>query len=261
MTVQFSCPKCGRELRSHERAIGRKARCPDCGTSVVIPAPVEKRTEADQAAAEQPVEEPQPIEPVAARSAQEVPRHYETPAEAPPLAAPPPPPPRPRKQKKTRTKSGVAGASEPPLLTPFPPHPEGLIDMTAMVDIVFFLLIFFLVTSLQALEAVMDMPTPQAAEGGAASSKSVTDLENDPAYILVKIEDDDSIWVEDAQVFSDQDLIIRIRAAKAEQDRPRSLLVMADADASHGAAVRVFDAGAGAGVNGISLVVHEKTGQ
>jgi biopolymer transport protein ExbD len=130
--------------------------------------------------------------------------------------------------------------------------------MTAMVDIVFFLLIFFMVTSLQALEAVMNMPTPQSAEGGAAASRSVSDLENDPSYITVRIEDDDSIWVEDTQVFNDQELAMRLRAARRESEGSRSLLVIGDADASHGAAVRVFDAGAGAGVNGISLVVQEK---
>jgi biopolymer transport protein ExbD len=138
-------------------------------------------------------------------------------------------------------------------------HPEDLIDMTAMVDIVFFLLIFFLVTSLQALEAVMDMPTPQAAGGGAAKARTVTELENDPSNIIVRIEDDDSIWVEDTQVFNDQDLLVRLRAARQEGDQPRSLLVMGNADASHGAAVRVFDAGAGAGIDNISLLVQEQT--
>jgi hypothetical protein len=37
------------------------------------------------------------------------------------------------------------------------PH-EDLIDMTPMVDIVFFLLIFFLTTSMTALQAVMNLP-------------------------------------------------------------------------------------------------------
>src|SRR5205807_7255107 len=98
-----------------------------------------------------------------------------------------------------KVKSKPQAAEEPPLILPPPSHPEDLIDMTAMVDIVFFLLIFFMVTSLQALEAVMNMPTPQSAEGGAATSRSVADLENDPNYITVRIEDDDSIWVEDTQ--------------------------------------------------------------
>jgi biopolymer transport protein ExbD len=147
------------------------------------------------------------------------------------------------------------GRDLPPLVLPGRGHPEDLIDMTAMVDIVFFLLIFFLVTSLSALESVMNMPVPQASEGGVSTGRSMADLENDPNMITVRIEDDDSIWVEDAQVFNDQELALKLRAAR--QEGPRSLLVIGHADASHGAAVRVFDAGAGAGVNGISLIVQE----
>jgi DNA-directed RNA polymerase subunit RPC12/RpoP len=46
----------------------------------------------------------------------------------------------------------------PLLLLPKRAEHKDLIDMTAMVDIVFFLLIFFLVTSMQSLEAVIELP-------------------------------------------------------------------------------------------------------
>ena len=124
------------------------------------------------------------------------------------------------------------------MLPPHRPHPDDLIDMTAMVDIVFFLLIFFLVTSLQALESVMNLPTPQSAGTGVSAGRTTAELENDPNFITVRIEEDDSIWVEDTQVFNDQDLNVRLRAARQAADGPRSLLVVGDADASHGAAVR-----------------------
>src|SRR5207237_9236747 len=139
------------------------------------------------------------------------------------------------------------------LIPPHRPHPDDLIDMTAMVDIVFFLLIFFLVTSLQALESVMNLPTPQSTGPGVSTGRTLAELENDPNYITVRIEDDDSIWVEDNQVFNDQDLIARLRALRQESDRSRSLLVLGSADASHGAAVRVFDAAAGARLGGVRL--------
>ena len=47
------------------------------------------------------------------------------------------------------------------------PKHEDLIDMTAMVDIVFFLLIFFLVTSMQSIEAVISI-----ARAGAAGERA-----------------------------------------------------------------------------------------
>jgi biopolymer transport protein ExbD len=314
MSIEFICQVCGRELKADERAIGRKVRCPDCATLLVIPDPA--AYEDEQQGQEAVVDESEP-------DAQRLPANPESrndqrsrthqpeedlgetaPMELEELQSLPPPPvmpsqpPRPAKkrprEKSRRSPAEVEVRPEPtgsaiappspqpplpsvvaaagdfppppsrstyddaPLLPKRPSHPEDLIDMTAMVDIVFFLLIFFLVTSLQALEAVMNLPTPQSGEPGISTGKSVAELENDPNFITVRIEDDDSIWVENTQVFNDQELSLRLRTARQESDGPRSLLVVADADASHGTAVRVFDAGAGAGVSGISLVVQEK---
>ena len=262
MSVEFSCHECGRELKANERAIGRRVRCPDCETLLVVPDPAAATDELEEwveepAGGAESIDRGEELEPIVE---QELFEPLEPPQEPPRLV----PPPRTATSVappivKAASKAGRSTVDEPPLLLPHRPHPEDLIDMTAMVDIVFFLLIFFLVTSLQALEAVMNLPTPQSAESGVSTSKSIADLENDPNYITVRIEDDDSIWVEDTQVFNDHDLALRLRAARKEADGPRSLLVIGDADASHGAAVRVFDAGAGAGVNGISLVVQEKS--
>jgi biopolymer transport protein ExbD len=268
MSVEFSCHACGRELKANERSIGRRVRCPECDTLLVIPDPAAGLEEIEEEpAAEDLAESLVEMEAIADVEPIELPEAaVEPPPLVPPVAPPPLAPPAgapgteakrwslrsiPRPQPRT--------SEEPPLLPPNRPHPEDLIDMTAMVDIVFFLLIFFLVTSLQALESVMDMPTPQAAEGSVSTGKSVADLENDPNFITVRIEDDDSIWIEDTQVFNDQELNLRLRAARREAGGPRSLLVIGDADASHGSAVRVFDAGAGAGVTGISLIVQEKS--
>lgn len=303
MSIEFTCQVCGRELKADERAIGRKVRCPDCATLLVIPDPAAVEDEGSEAG-ESIQDDPSlgAAERASDRPQQSPPKSPERPSEKPDIGAtadmepleeliplPPAPPLRPDRGSK-RGGSGRAkpkqevkappkpplavtaelSASSPsppprktphddaPLLPPPRPHPEDLIDMTAMVDIVFFLLIFFLVTSLQALEAVMNLPTPQSGEPGISTGKSVAELENDPNYITVRIEDDDSIWVENTQVFNDQELALRLRTARQESDAAKSCLVIGDADASHGTAVRVFDAAAGANLSGISLVVQEK---
>jgi biopolymer transport protein ExbD len=246
MSIEFACSECNRGLKVNDRAAGRRVRCPDCGALNVVPGPAAKAAPELENAPENSFDEPAPANMV------------EPPLE-PPIVAVPKQPARAVAQTQPHGAADrAASAGEPFQMPPHRPHSEDLIDMTAMVDIVFFLLIFFLVTSLQALESVMDLPTPQSTEGGVSTGRSVADLENDPNYITVRIEDDDSIWVEDTQVFNDQDLGVRLRAARQASDRPRSLLVLGDADASHGAAVRVFDAGAGAGVSGISLIVQEQ---
>jgi len=149
--------------------------------------------------------------------------------------------------------------SHAPIIPPSHKHDEDLIDMTAMVDIVFFLLIFFLVTSMQALESVMDLPSPQAKAGGASKVQSVAELENDPEFINVRIEDDDSVWVEDDQVFGEQELRVRLRRAKDEAESIRGVLVNGSADASHGAAVMVFDACMAVGLEDIRLNIRESS--
>jgi biopolymer transport protein ExbD len=124
---------------------------------------------------------------------------------------------------------------------------RNLIDMTAMVDIVFFLLIFFLVTSMQSIEAVIDLPVPQSPDSAATSVHTVPDYANDPSLILVTIDADDSVWVEDEEALSEQDLRAKLRAAQQEGDRD-GLLVKGAGDATHGKFVIVLDAGADVGM-------------
>jgi len=95
-------------------------------------------------------------------------------------------------------RAAAAGSAKPrtvddhPLLF-MPRHVKhhDLIDMTAMVDIVFFLLIFFLVTSMQSIEAVINLPAPQAPATAANSLQAVPDLTNDSSAILVTIDADE----------------------------------------------------------------------
>lgn len=131
---------------------------------------------------------------------------------------------------------------------------KDLIDMTAMVDIVFFLLIFFLVTSMQSIEAVIDLPVPQAPASAADSLHAVPDLANDTSSILVTIEGDDAIWVEDEEALSEQDLRSKLRAAKQKDDRT-SMTIKCSPDSTHGAFVSVLDAGADAGMTEIQFSV------
>jgi biopolymer transport protein ExbD/DNA-directed RNA polymerase subunit RPC12/RpoP len=271
MSLRFTCIHCGREIKTYVRAAGRRVRCPDCDTPLVIPQPSVAESQAaavqgDERMADLRVYDDLEIVEDLPELPPPPPVRPAPPTPAPPAPVPPAPqsqprpaaPRRPARKQSQRRPARAASGSETPFLPPLRSPPEDLIDMTAMVDIVFFLLIFFLVTSLQALEAVMNMPTPQQTTETGGKVRSVAEFENDPNYIMVQIEEDDSVWVEETQVFNDQDLRARLRAARDQGDRPRSLLVIGNADASHAAAVRVFDAGASAGVSGISFLVQEQ---
>mgnify|MGYP001176954946 FL=1 len=141
-----------------------------------------------------------------------------------------------------------------------PPHnreQENLIDMTAMVDIVFFLLIFFMVTSIQALQSVMEMPPPQASSDS-ASAQVAPDFANDPSSITISIEADDTIWIEGKQVYGGQELRVKLRQLRKENIQLNGMMVLGDPEASHGILVMVLDAGADAGMEDLRFSVAEE---
>ena len=135
--------------------------------------------------------------------------------------------------------------------------PADLIDMTAMVDVVFFLLIFFLVTSMQSLESVINLPSPQQSSDASAVAQP-TDYLNDPAFIVVTIDEDDIVYVEDEEAYGEQGLRSKLRAAREEDPERTGMLVVGDPDATHGKLVSVLDAGADAGIKELLFSVSDQ---
>ena len=132
----------------------------------------------------------------------------------------------------------------------------GDLDMTPMIDCTFLLLIFFMVTSIQALQAVIGLPTPQSSSA-APSAQTVTDIANDPSYVTVRIEDDDTVWVEEEQAFGPQDLRVKLRQLGDDTFQPTGMMVVGHPEASHGTLVMVLDAGADAGMQDMRFSVSE----
>jgi DNA-directed RNA polymerase subunit M/transcription elongation factor TFIIS len=44
MSISCECPECGKRLKAADSAAGKKAKCPDCGAAVPIPALKPKKT-------------------------------------------------------------------------------------------------------------------------------------------------------------------------------------------------------------------------
>lgn len=153
-------------------------------------------------------------------------------------------------------------AARPPsehalLLLPSRTDHGDLIDMTAMVDIVFFLLIFFLVTSMASLESVINLPSPKASSSTAATTQP-NDYLNDPTFVVVTIDEDDIVYVEDAEVYGDQNLRAKLRELRRENPDRTGMLVVGNPDATHGTLVTVLDAGADAGLTELLFSVNEQ---
>src|SRR5687767_6265699 len=126
-----------------------------------------------------------------------------------------------------------------------------MIDMTAMVDIVFFLLIFFLVTSVQSIQASLEMPTPDPEENSQQGRVTMESLETNDDYIVVRVDKDNTVWVNESEAPTRQETIAKLREAK--DDGGSSLVVMASGDCRHETVVMVLDAGAAAGIDDVRL--------
>jgi biopolymer transport protein ExbD len=135
---------------------------------------------------------------------------------------------------------------------------EELIDMTAMVDIVFFLLIFFLVTSMHALDSTIPMPAPDPQKGAAREPRSVAAIDSDDSYVVVRVDRNDKITVEGSEVRSDRELLFKLRDLRLGSAHPEKLLVVGHGDATHGTVVMVLDAGRELGMDQVRLTVQDE---
>ena len=134
---------------------------------------------------------------------------------------------------------------------------QDLVDMTAMVDIVFFLLIFFLVTSMGGVASTISMPPPNPQKPGAQARRAVADYEAD--YLIVRIDRENAIWFEGEQINSEPELRNRLKSARQGANAPNKMLVLGSGDAYHGTVVMVLDAGYGAGLEDVRLAVKDET--
>lgn len=135
--------------------------------------------------------------------------------------------------------------------------PEELIDMTAMVDIVFFLLIFFLVTSFAAIYSSAPLPTPESDEAGAASM-TLEEEEAEGDWVTVRIDRNDNVEVDDVPIDDLSDLGFRIREIRRAGRGADGLLIVAHGDATHGTAVAVLDAAYDAGMEKLKMKVSDE---
>jgi len=130
---------------------------------------------------------------------------------------------------------------------------EDLVDMTAMVDIVFFLLIFFLVTSMQGLASTIGLPNPDPQKAAAKGQATAGAL--DPSFLVVKVDQDSMIWVEGDEVTNEQELRVKLRAARQGDSAASKLMVQAHGDAQFNTVVMVLDAGNDVKMDEVRLAV------
>lgn len=120
------------------------------------------------------------------------------------------------------------------------------IDLTPMLDVVFIMLIFFIVTASFVKEAGIDVNRPEAA----------TAVKKERASILVAISDKGEVWINKRRV--------DIRAVQANIERLKaenpqgSVVIQADKKATTDTLIKVMDASRAAGAFDVSIAAQEQ---
>ncbi len=122
---------------------------------------------------------------------------------------------------------------------------EGQIDITPMLDVVFIMLIFFIVTATFVKQAGIDVQKPAA----------YTAMLQDKASILIAIDENDEIWIDRRQV-SSQALLSIIERLHAENPKG-SVVIQADRLSTNEALVKVLDAATRAGVSDVAISAND----
>ncbi len=125
---------------------------------------------------------------------------------------------------------------------------EAEINITPMLDVVFIMLIFFIVTTSFVKETGVDISRPSN-----SNAKQVK-----KGNILVAIKDDGAIWINKQEV----DLrAVRSRVEKMHAENPEaSAVIIADRGSRTGDLVQVMDQIKSAGVESISIAAEKDKG-
>ena len=136
---------------------------------------------------------------------------------------------------------------------------EDLVDMTAMVDIVFFVLIFFMVTSMEGVYSSIQMPSPDPQKMATSGKRSVSDFQSDKEYVVVRIDKENTLWLNDSEVASQQELLVRLREIRQGASPPNRMLVLGNSEAKTGRVVEVLDAGSDVGMEEVQLAIDDES--
>jgi biopolymer transport protein ExbD len=121
---------------------------------------------------------------------------------------------------------------------------ESEVNLTPMPDVVFIMLIFFIVTASFVKEAGIDITRPPAA----------TAERKERGNILVAITENDQIWVDRRQV---DPRALRANIERLHAENPQgSVVIQADKDSKNGLLVQVMDAARLSGVTSVSLAAE-----
>jgi biopolymer transport protein ExbD len=125
---------------------------------------------------------------------------------------------------------------------------EAEINITPMLDIVFIMLIFFIVTTSFTKETGADITKPQADQA----------IRLQKGTILIGVKSNDDIWMNKRQIELRE---VRSMVERARAENPEgSVVIVADKDSSIGTVTEVMDQVKLAGILGIAISAEPERG-
>ncbi len=129
-------------------------------------------------------------------------------------------------------------------LSQFEDEEEDAVNLTPMLDVVFIMLIFFIVTASFVKEAGIDVNRPSAA----------TAERKEKGNILVAISEDNQIWIDRRQV---DPRALRANIERMHAENPNgAVVIQADEESKNKLLVLVMDAARSAGVKNVSIAAE-----
>jgi biopolymer transport protein ExbD len=227
MAIRYHCPDCGQFLSIASRLAGHTTKCPTCKAEHVIPS----------------ADDPDRAAPAVVRPSEP---HPQTSTEGKP----------PRPEYPAPSTSSVPEGPSFPISYAVDPlddndDEEALVmgrmerksdelDLIPMVDCVFLLLVFYMITASYAMQKTIEMGKPAAEKKGALAAVQAAD-DTTQSSIVVQIDAQNRISVDDVPLASVVGLADILRS-KMNGDQKNELVVEADPRAFHETIVAVVDA-------------------
>jgi len=122
---------------------------------------------------------------------------------------------------------------------------ESAIDITPMLDVVFIMLIFFIVTATFVKESGIDVNRPEAA----------TAVKQEKANILIAIDAKNRIWIDRREIDVRS---VRPNIERLHAENPQgSVVIQADKASTTETLIKVMDASRSAGVFNVAIAAQE----
>ncbi|MEE4297140.1 MAG: biopolymer transporter ExbD [Wenzhouxiangella sp.] len=128
---------------------------------------------------------------------------------------------------------------------------EPEINLTSLIDVVFLLLIFFMVSTTFDRQALLRLELPEA---------TTSEADSVPQFIEVTVTDDGRIFIDDELLTENTQAAVRAVLAERRRQNPEiPLVVRADESAAHGLVVTVLDSAAAEGMNRVGIATISAT--